>query len=144
MTRQTNQRIVRGCFGNGITWGDAVSDKTVAHVSQEGKITWYSEYKKKISEEVKKDVEETSLKYQAQAMISIESIIRPRYDSKIMATYMYVASEGAYKNLAYVFYPNSSTQGGIRLTVWEGIIPPEILEEINQLYKSKFPLEIAK
>jgi hypothetical protein len=148
MTRQTNQRIIRGCFGNGITWSDVISDQSVAHVSEEGRITWYSDYKKQIPEATKKHIQETSLEYQTKAMISIESIIRPS-DTSIMASYFFKNSQGQYRHLADIYYPKERWtgggiyEGGVFLKVWEGIIPPEILEEMNQIYKSKFSLEIA-
>jgi hypothetical protein len=130
-----NQRIIAGCLGNGVTFGDVLNDQTVAHVSFEGQITWHSDYKKKIAEATKKHIQETSLEYQKQAMIPLDAIISPR-DHKFMATYLYKNSQGQYKHLADIYYPKGKDKGGVYLKVWEGIVPPEILEEMNQLYKS--------
>ena len=143
MSKSTNQRIIACCLGNGITFGDVVNDQKVAHVSPEGKITWSSDYKKQIPESTKEQIQETPLEYQRKAVIPLEAVIRPK-DHKFMASYFFKNSQGQYKHLADIYYPKGEDKGGVCLKVWEGIIPPEILEEINQLYKSKFPLEIAQ
>ena len=125
-----NQGIIASCLGNGVTFGD---NETVAHVSFEGQITWYS-YKREIAEATKKHITRISEEYQKQAMIPLDAIIRPR-DQKFMSTYLYKNPKGQYKHLADIYYPKGKGKGGVYLKVWEGIVPPEILEEMNQLYQ---------
>jgi dTDP-4-dehydrorhamnose reductase len=102
-----NQGIIASCLGNGVTFGD---NETVAHVSFEGQITWYS-YKREIAEATKKHITRISEEYQKQAMIPLDAIIRPR-DQKFMSTYLYKNPQGQYKHLADIYYPKGKGKGG--------------------------------